>query len=65
VHVYVTAQAVDGQANEAITKVLAKRLKCARRSVEIVRGDTGKDKLVAIEGMSPAIALDILRAIEP
>lgn len=65
IHVFVTAQPVDGQANTAIIKVLAKKLKCAKSSVEIVKGDTGKDKRVAIDGMSPKEALDILRAIEP
>jgi len=52
--VRVTAAPVDGAANEAITRVLAKRLGIATRAVRIVRGQTSKSKVVEIEGLEVA-----------
>jgi uncharacterized protein (TIGR00251 family) len=49
--VRVTAPPVEGRANEAVRKLLAKRLGIASGRVSIVRGASGRDKLVEIEGM--------------
>ena len=46
--VRVTAPPVDGAANEAVRALLAKRLRVAKRSVEIVRGERGREKLVRV-----------------
>ena len=49
--VRVTAPPVDGRANDAVRKLLAKRLGIAPGRVSLVRGATARDKLVEIDGM--------------
>jgi uncharacterized protein len=49
--VRVTAPPVEGKANDAMRKLLAKRLGIAPGRVSVVRGATGRDKLVEIAGM--------------
>jgi uncharacterized protein len=51
--VRVTAPPVEGRANEAVRKLLAKRLGIAPGRVSVVRGESGRDKLVEVEGMEP------------
>jgi uncharacterized protein len=43
---------LEGKANEALTRLLAKRLRVARGRVTIVRGERSRDKAVRIEGIS-------------
>ncbi|TAK78468.1 MAG: DUF167 domain-containing protein [Dehalococcoidia bacterium] len=52
--VRVTAAPVEGAANEAVARVLAKRLGVASRAVRIVGGQTSKSKVVEIEGLAVA-----------
>lgn len=52
--VRVTAAPVGGAADEAITRVLAKRLGVATRAVRIVGGQSPKSKVVEIEGLDVA-----------
>lgn len=54
VRVSVAAAAVDGQANAALCKLLAKRVGVPRTRVTIVRGERSRDKLVRIEGVGLA-----------
>jgi uncharacterized protein (TIGR00251 family) len=49
--VRVTAPPVEGKANDAVRKLLAKRLGIAPGRVSVVRGVSGRDKLVEIDGM--------------
>jgi uncharacterized protein len=49
--VRVTAPPVEGKANDAVRKLLAKRLGIAPSRVSVVRGASGRDKLVEIDGM--------------
>ena len=49
--VRVTAPPVEGKANDAVRKLLAKRLGIAPGRVTVVRGASGRDKLVEIDGM--------------
>lgn len=49
--VRVTAPPVDGRANDAVRKLLAKRLGVAPSRVSVVRGEGARDKLVEVEGM--------------
>ncbi len=49
--VRVTAPPVEGRANDAVRKLLAKRLGIAPGRVTVVRGASGRDKLVEIDGM--------------
>ncbi len=50
--VRLTAPPVDGAANEALVALLAERLGLPKRSISIVRGTTGRQKMVEISGIS-------------
>ncbi len=54
--VRVTAPPVDGQANEALARVLGRFLDVPPSTVRVVRGASGRDKLVAVAGLSVAAA---------
>lgn len=60
--VKVTAPPVDSAANEAVIKLLAKRLRCARGSVRLVRGQTSRSKVVEVAGMDAQSVLAALQA---
>jgi len=47
----VSAPPVEGKANEAVCKLIAKRLGVPARAVRILRGETGRDKVVRVDGM--------------
>jgi len=48
----VSAPPVDGRANDALRKLIAKHLRVAPSRVTLVRGERSRDKLVAVEGLS-------------
>jgi uncharacterized protein (TIGR00251 family) len=48
------APPVDGAANEALIAFLAKSLGLPKKSVQLVRGDTSRQKTLAIYGASEA-----------
>ncbi len=52
--VRVTAPPVDGAANEALVRLLAKRLRVAKGAVQIVSGDTSRTKTVEVDGLDEA-----------
>jgi uncharacterized protein len=52
--VRVTAPPVDGKANAAACKLIAKRLGVAPSRVSVVRGASGRDKLVEVSGVDGA-----------
>lgn len=54
----VTAPPVDGKANKALCKLIAKRLGVAPSKVSVVRGEKSRDKLVRIEGVDSAALRD-------
>jgi uncharacterized protein (TIGR00251 family) len=60
--VALAAPPVDGAANEELVRVLARALGVAKREVELVRGDSSRQKLVAISGLSVAEVEARLRA---
>ncbi len=49
--VRLTAPPVDGAANEALVRFLAGVLGVSRGAVRLVRGQTGRTKVVAVEGI--------------
>jgi uncharacterized protein YggU (UPF0235/DUF167 family) len=53
VRVYTTAPPVDGEANKAVVAMVAKRLGVAKSLVSVVRGESSRDKVLRIEGLSP------------
>lgn len=49
---HITAPPVDGEANAAIVKLLAKTLSIPRDAIELTHGQTGKRKTVRIRGLA-------------
>ncbi len=49
----VTAPAVAGGANQALIRLLADELGVGRRSVRIVAGAAGRQKLVVVDDVQP------------
>lgn len=43
---------MDGEANEAIVALLAKHLGVAKSTIQIVRGESGREKVLRIEGQA-------------
>ena len=60
--VRVTAPPVDGRANDAVCRLIAKRLGVPPRRVSILRGDSSRDKLVEVEGIDDD---ELRRALRP
>jgi uncharacterized protein (TIGR00251 family) len=50
----VSAPPVDGRANHALCKLIARRVGVAPSRVSVVRGEKSRDKLVRVEGIEPA-----------
>ncbi len=58
--VRITAPPVDGEANAALVRFLAKRLGVPRGAVTVVRGQTGRRKTLRIEGLSAEVVRERL-----
>jgi len=54
--VRLAAPPVEGAANDALIDLLAERLSVPRRAIRIVSGERGRQKRVAIAGVTAAIA---------
>jgi len=50
----VMAAPVDGKANKALCKLIAKRVGVAPSRVAVVRGEKSRDKVVRVEGIDEA-----------
>lgn len=48
----VSAPPVDGRANEALRRLIAKAARVAPSKVTVVRGHTAREKVVRVEGVS-------------
>lgn len=44
IKVKITAQPIEGKANKALVEFLSKKFKIPKTSIEIVKGDTNKEK---------------------
>jgi uncharacterized protein len=53
-HVWVTARAVDGAANRALVRAIARHLAVRASAVAVVTGARGRDKVVEVTGLDPA-----------
>jgi cell division initiation protein len=60
--VRVAAAPLEGAANAAVVDLLAEVLRVPRRAVTVLRGDKGRDKLLAIDGLSPSVASSRIEA---
>ena len=49
--VRITAAPVDGEANAALRQLLARALRVPPSALELVRGQTGRDKLLRVHGL--------------
>jgi len=61
----VTAPPVDGRANRALCKLIARQAGVAPSRVTVLRGERSRDKLVRIEGLDPAALPEALRSGPP
>ncbi len=59
--VRLTAPPVEGRANEALVRLLGKALGVPPSAVQVVKGGSGRDKVVAVAGIAAATALARLR----
>ena len=46
--VYLTAPPVDGKANQALIKFLAKHYNVSKSSIEIIKGEKSRNKIIEI-----------------
>ena len=60
--VRVTAPPVDAAANEAVVRLLADVLDVPRSAIEIIRGHTGRSKVLFVRGVSAHAAAQHLTA---
>jgi len=58
--VRVSAPPLDGRANDALCRLIAKRVRVGVRSVSVVRGASSREKVVRVEGVSRAALRDAL-----
>jgi uncharacterized protein len=58
--VRLTAPPVDNRANEALCRLLAKRLGVARTQISLLKGARSRDKVMQVEGLS---SKEIARAL--
>ena len=50
--VYVCAAPVDGAANKSVVALVAKALRVPKSSVSVVKGETSRDKVLALSSLS-------------
>jgi uncharacterized protein len=56
----VSAPPVEGRANRALCRLIARRAGVAPSKVTILRGKRSRDKLIHVEGIGPAALQDAL-----
>jgi len=56
----VSAPPVDGRANEALRRLLAKRLGVAPSRVRVLRGEKSREKLLEVDGLDQETLLEAL-----
>jgi len=56
----VSAPPVDGRANRALCRLIAKRIGVAPSRVEVVRGEKSRDKVVRVFGIDSRALLEAL-----
>jgi uncharacterized protein (TIGR00251 family) len=55
----VTAPAEDGKANAAVIELMAREWRLAKSAIEVVRGATARQKVLAIAGQPDSLAAGI------
>jgi uncharacterized protein (TIGR00251 family) len=59
--VKIHAPPVEGKANQALCEFLAEQLDLPKRAVQLLRGETSRQKIVEIEGMTRALIAERLK----
>jgi uncharacterized protein (TIGR00251 family) len=62
VEIALAAPPVDGAANEELVRFVASVLAVRQRDIEVVRGETSREKLLAVTGLTPEEIESRLRA---
>ena len=57
----ITAQPVDGKANKALIQFLSKYFKVPKTSIEILKGQTSKDKTILMKNYDDSV-VEILKS---
>ncbi|MGN1125732.1 MAG: DUF167 domain-containing protein [Candidatus Gastranaerophilaceae bacterium] len=63
VKVKITAQPIENKANKALVEFLSKKLKVAKSNIEIVRGETSKEKTLLFKNVSSDKILEIKKLL--
>ena len=64
--VRVTVPPEDGKANAAVLKLLAKALGIPKSRMSIIRGQTNRDKVIALDGVtSSELEVTLARLVKP
>lgn len=56
----IAAPPVDGEANRELLRFLAKRLHLPASSIRVVSGESGRNKVIEVQGASPTAILAAL-----
>jgi len=60
IKVYVRSAPADGEANEAVVRVLSKALRVPKSTVEIIKGFTSREKTINVDGLTTNECLERL-----
>ncbi len=55
IKIKITAQPIDGKANKALIEFLSKKFKIPKTSIQIIKGETSKEKTVLFKGINTDI----------
>lgn len=59
IKIKITAQPIDGKANKALIEFLSKHFKIPKTSIEIVKGQTSKEKTLLLKTTNPQTLANI------
>ena len=59
IKVKITAQPIENKANKALIEFLSKKLKIAKSNIEIVKGETSKEKTLLYKNISSDKTVEI------
>lgn len=61
IKIKITAPPIDGRANEGLIEYLSEHFKTAKRNITLVKGETGRHKVVDIIGIEEPQARALLK----
>ena len=64
VKIKLTAQPIEGKANKALVEFLSKQLKIPKTSIEIIKGETSKEKTLLIKVSDSDKIADIKKLLD-